>query len=460
LVCHDAAVKPRTGPLLVLLAAALAALLASLAGCASTSSRGHLRYPTVSVTVGKRPVGRPLAPGFLGLSFEYSAVPAYARPATISLIRELSPGERPVLRIGGNSTDEAWWPQPGEIAPRHATEALSGRWLKAAKQLASALDAKLIMGLNLAGGRPGAARDEARAFLRGIGRRYIQAFEIGNEPDLYGLFPWPQDRRTYRRGAQYSLHDYIREFSRWRATIGSQPPIAGPAYATFDWSLGSFLEAEPGLKFVTFHHYALDACLTSPSARGYPTIGRLLSDQASAGLAERLAPVVAAAHAHRALFRLDELNSASCGGKPGVSNTPLSAVWMVDALFNLARVGVDGVNVHTFPGAAYAPFGVNGRAYPEYYGMRMFALAFPPGARLLPVTISLRGPLKAWATVGRDRATRLVLINKSLARAYQVRLRVPGLPRRVHIEGLRGRGRTTAPDSITIPAANAVLVTP
>jgi hypothetical protein len=452
----------------VTLAALLIAAAVGLAGCGSAKPAARPSYPGVLVTIGSHPIGAPLAPGFLGLSVEYSAVPAYDRPALIRLIRDLSPGQRPVLRIGGNSTDEAWWPQRGEIPPRGAVYPLSDSWLKTTKALASALDAKLIMGLNLAGGSPVAASIEARAFLRGIGRQYIQAFEIGNEPDLYGLFPWPQDRRVYRRPASYGLSDYIREFSSWRAALGRQLPIAGPAFATFDWALGRFIDAEPGLAQTTFHHYALDACLTKPSAPGYPTVASLLSNQASRGLAERLVASVRVAHARHVRFRLDELGSASCGGKPGVSNTFASALWMLDTLFSLARVGVDGVNVHTFPGAAYAPFNVNGSAYPEYYGMLMFTRAFPPGARLLPLS-SRSAALKAWATEGPGRRVRVLLINES-SRGYRAQLRMHGVQRRWQLERLEAPsldstggvtlgGPTFGGDSITVPAASAVLAT-
>lgn len=509
-LCHDARVKRPTArnALLAALAAALLAaagvVLADLdsltAGAQPTvvtvPGATDPGAPTVSATVGSAATGQPLAPGFVGLSLEYPAIPRYTgaradRPL-VRLIRNLSPGHPPVLRIGGNSTDETWWPQQGRPAPRGSKLALNERWLAATSALAEALDARMIMGLNLAGARPEAAVFEAQAFLRGVGSDHIEAFEIGNEPDLYGLFPWYTDngRSAYRRPADYSLRDLIAEFSRWRATIGHGLHVAGPAYATFDWSLSRFVDDESGLKLVTFHHYPLDACLTNPSARGYPTIARLLGDRASSGFAARLAPAAAAAHARHLPFRLDELNSASCSGKWGVSNTFASALWILDTLFDLARAGVDGVNVHMFPGAAYAPFEVShGRAVarPEYYGMLLFAQAFPTGARLLPVHVSPSGPLKVWATQGRG--TRVTLINKDPRRAYEVRLRASGLagPARVELleapsawsiggvtlggrriagtGGLRGRRRVelvTPLDgtySITVPAASAALLT-
>jgi hypothetical protein len=487
-----------------LLAALPVALLAAI-GAALARLEGSADPPhhNASVMVGSEPVSRPLPSGFVGLSFEYTAVERYAGrdpgrvdPVLIRLIRGLSPGQRPVLRIGGNSTDTTWWPEPGESAPRGGTLALNDRWLQTTAALAAALDARVILGLNLAGGRPAVAADEAGAFRRGIGSRYIDALEIGNEPDLYGLFPWPQDRNVYRRPPGYGLNDYLGQFSEWRAAIGRELPVTGPAYATFDWSLARFIRAEPGLSQVTFHHYPLDACLTDPSAAGYPTISSLLSDQSSGGLAQRLAASVATAHAHGVTFRLDELNSASCMGKWGVSNTFASALWMLDTLFSLARVGVDGVNVHTLPNAAYEPFtlyrttrGWRASVAPEYYGMLLFAEADPAEARLLRVSVSARGALRAWASRGPGSVTHVVLINKNIRKSYEVGLRVrgrsdpaqltrltaPSPSSTAHVAlagrsfGPSGRLRgaphieTVAPDdgvySIRVPADSVVLVT-
>ena len=64
-------------------------------------------------------MGRPIPPGFLGFSFEYQAVRDYTgsnpraiNPVLVQLIRDLNPNQAPVLRIGGNSADETWWPAP------------------------------------------------------------------------------------------------------------------------------------------------------------------------------------------------------------------------------------------------------------------------------------------------------------------------------------------------------------
>ena len=99
---------------------------------------------------------------------------------------------------------------------------------------------------------------------------------------------------------------------------------------------------------------------------------------------------MAIAHAQHRQLRVDELNSVACRGRSGVSDTFASALWATDALFSLARAGVDGVNVHTLPDAAYELFAFSrhdgrwqAQVRPIYYGLQLFAQAAPPGARLL-----------------------------------------------------------------------------
>jgi hypothetical protein len=437
-----------TAGLLALTAVVLADLDSVTAGAQPTD-------PTVSASVGSNPSGQPLAPGFTGVSLEYSALHVYTgrdpravNPVLIGLIRNLALGQSPVLRIGGNSADYTWWPIRGVIPPGNVRYALTEGWLRTTKALASALGARMIMGVNLAGGRPAVAVAEARALLGGIGRRYIQALEIGNEPDVYGVFPWYRDRRGrlfFARPHNYNLSAYIRQFSQWRAALG-QTPVAGPAFAELTWlsGLGTFINAERGLKVLTLHRYPLRACLQDPNAPGYPTIPALLSDSSSNGLAQALVPYVGTAHAHGLPFRVDEMNSASCSGKRGVSDTFAAALWVLDTLFNLANAGVDGVNIHSLPGAAYELFtfthtsaGWKAFVHPEYYGMLLFAQAFPPGARLLPVSVSPNGPLKVWATRAPDLQTRVVVINKDPANTYQVQLQVAGLSGQAHLERLQ-----------------------
>jgi hypothetical protein len=197
--------------------------------------------------------------------------------------------------------------------------------------------------------------------------------------------------------------------------------------------LGHFISAEPRLKLVTYHRYPLRACLTDPTAPGYPTIPNLLADSSSAGLASAMVSYVKVAHQHKLPFRVAEMNSASCEGAKGVSDTFGSALWALDTMFNFAAVGVDGVNFHMLPGSNYELFTVSQTStgvwqafvHPEYYGLLMFAQAFPPGAALLPVTAP-SGPTKIWATQGADGAVRVTLINQDPLNEHDVQVQIPG----------------------------------
>lgn len=411
---------------------------------------------TIYATVDPAPAGAPRPAAFLGVSLEYSALEAYtgANPAAldpvfIQLLRNL--GQPLVVRIGGNSSDATWWPVRGISRPAGVSYALSGEWLASARELATRLGAKLILGVNLAAGRPRLTETEAAALVRGVGPDNLAALELGNEPDVYGMFPWYRNRGrpVFARPAAYDLNAFIRDVRR-SAVLLPRVPLAGPATAKLPWLAGvpALIAAEPGLRMVSAHRYPIQGCLKDPSSPAYPSIANLLSSHSSAGLAQALAPYVALAHVHGLQFRVDELNSAALAGclsRSGVSNTFASALWMLDALFNLAEVGVDGVNIHTLPGAAYelftflrGPVGWQAVVHPDYYGLLMFAQAFPPGARLLPVHTG-GGPVKVWATRGADGRTRVTLTNED-ARPRRVELQLPVAGAPAELEWLRAPG--------------------
>jgi hypothetical protein len=468
-VWHDEIVRWRRAQTTILAALTLCLLGAGIwhaavtesdsdsAKAAAVSSADPSDPPSLYVSVDDGPTGPARPAGFLGLSFEYSALEAYTGadptaldPVFVQLLRNLAPnpGQPVVLRIGGNSTDTTWWPVKGMSRPPGVRFALTPTWLAAVRSLTTAVPARLIMGVNLAAGRPRVAAAEAQAFLTGIGRSSVSDFELGNEPDVYGVFPWYTRRHVhvFARAAGYDLPAFIGQLTHWQASLPGLP-LAGPALAELPWLSGlpTLLAADPRLHVVTIHRYALRGCATNPSSPSYPSIANLLSDRASAGVAGPIAPYVAAAHSRGVQFRVDELNSAAlagCLGRAGVSNTFASALWMLDTLFNLADVGVDGVNVHSLPGAGYELFtfrrsarGWQAFVHPDYYGMLMFAQAFPAGARLLPVRAP-GGPVKVWATRALDGHIRVTLINKD-SHPHRVELQLPPSNAPAELEWLR-----------------------
>ena len=454
--------------------------------------------------------GAVIPAGFLGLSLEYPAVEQYAgtNPAAVDpvfeqLVRNLAPGQHPVLRIGGDSSDTTWWPVAGVARPPGVTYTLTRNWIAVTKALASATNARLILGVNLEADSQELAAAEARALLGGIGTSAVRALELGNEPELYGAFAWyrtPGGEKVTGRPHGYDFADYTRDYAAFAAALPHYT-LAGPAVSGPAWmhDLEQFVNAEPGLGLVTLHRYPLQNCFMPPGSPRYPSIGHLLSAAASTGLADEIGPYAAIAHAHHIPFRLDELNTVSCGAERATSQTFASALWAIDALFELAHAGVDGVNIHTFPGAGYELFTLSqagGRWHatvsPEYYGLLMFAQAAPPGSRLLRIS-GANGPLKIWATKAPDGRIRIVVINRDTAHAHVVSMpsTVAGANGSATIERLQAPsaasstgvtlgGRTYAPDTetgslaaatddsvqqqegrylVTMPAASAALLT-
>ncbi|HUA03589.1 MAG TPA: glycosyl hydrolase family 79 C-terminal domain-containing protein [Solirubrobacteraceae bacterium] len=414
-----------------LLVSAAAALVLAAAAPASPAANAPV------ITVGGPAATRPIPAGFLGLSLEYFAIPAYAGtdpsnldPVFLQLVRNLSVGAPPNIRIGGDTTDGTWWPVPGTPTPAGVKEALTPGWADITQALAAALGARLTLGINLEADSTTIAATEADELVSDIGRSRIEALELGNEPELYGTFTWGRSGKP-GRPHDYNFAAFSRDFTRIARALPNLP-LAGPTTGGSKWftHIRTFLADHTDVKVTTLHRYPLQLCYRTKNEPDFPTISHLMSAGASRGLADSVAGAVKASHARHIPLRIDELNTIGCGSDRAVSESFASALWAVDALFNMARVGVDGVNISSFPGATDEPFAFTqadgqwqGQVMPEYYGLDMFAQAAPPGARLLNVSPTGAPQLDTWATQSSDGTVRVVLINES-AHAHTVRLRI------------------------------------
>jgi hypothetical protein len=407
-----------------------------------------------SVVVSGASVARPLPDGFLGTAIEFEAVSAWEsggsappNPVLAQLIRNLNPIGSPSIRIGGESADRSWWPTPGVPQPRGVTLTLDPAWGQALKQLVFSTNAKLLLGLNLEANRPKLEQNEANQYLRLVGRRYIGAFEIGNEPDLYPLIPWYKlvhgkiepwyvhgGTPVFARKRTYGPIEFGQELSRTLALLPKLPE-AGPETGHPEWMQQFVDVVHPrGLPMtLTSHAYGLNQCVKDPAARSYPSVSHLLTLFASReNMLHFDGPYIALAHADRGRFRVDEMGSVTCHGRAGVSNTMASALWALDALFYLDSQGVDGVNLHSYPGSSNGLFdftNANGiwdaTVHPLYYGALMFAQAAPEGSRLLAVVGGGQPQLRAWSTLGTDHKVRVLLINDSLRSAGRITVHSP-----------------------------------
>jgi hypothetical protein len=118
------------------------------------------------------------------------------------------------------------------------------------------------------------------------------------------------------------------------------------------------------------------------------------------------------------------------------------ALWAINALYADAQAGVDGVNIHTWPGAIYQLFtfkqlrsGWQALVEPEYYGLLMFARGAPAGSRLLKTSSPDRA-VRAWATRARAGTIRITLINDDQTAAHRVAVQVAGARGAASVERL------------------------
>ena len=432
----------------------------------SLAERGHddpaPRVPrsALAVDVGSESTHVRIPPGFVGLSTEYSSLTAYAgrspgaiNPMFVAFVRNLAPGAAPVIRFGGDTTDWTWWPQAGMRRPPWARYVLTPLWFAIARSLALAARARLILGINFEADSRALAGAESRPLLDGIGRRLIAAFELGNEPEVYGEIGWyagPGGAPVLGRPRSYAFPIYLHDFSRISSALPRAVPLAGPALA-LTWPLtvaGRFLAATPRVRLFTFHFYPLKRCFNSTSAPSYPTLAHLLAAR-SAAPPPGLEAAVRAAHSRGIAIRVDEVNSVSCKGLPGLSDTFASALWVVDELFGLTQAGVGGVNIHTLPDVSYEPFAFSrpagrweARVKPLYYGLLLFARAAPAGSELLATSHPPDAAVQTWATRGPRGTVHVVLINESPDRRLLLAVRPPEPASSATLELLNAPGLT------------------
>lgn len=399
---------------------------------------------TVAADAATAAGGVPVPRSWFGISTEYWALPLFEQDTPV-FERVLSllhvPGNGPlVLRIGGDSADHSFWDPKPKHMPSWAF-ALTPSFLHRLRALVLRDHVRLIVDLNLITDTPVTAAAWARAAETSLPKGSIVGFEIGNEPDLYSRRYWVATitRSPFQTGPlpdALTPDTYVSDFAAYARAIGeSSPdiPLIGPAVAhprvSADY-ITELIEAErPELGAITGHLYPYSACTKNPHGSSYPTVERLLSRQASAGLAGDVANAVAIAHDAGLKFRLTELNSVTCGGKRGVSNTFATALWAPDALFTLMRTGVDGANLHVRADAINAPFVINrGGLYarPLLYGLLLFNRTLGPQASLVRLHMSAPRSLNlsAWAVRVRGGMLHVLLIDKS-GRSARVDLRLP-----------------------------------
>jgi hypothetical protein len=243
--------------------------------------------------------------------------------------------------------------------------------------------------------------------VRAIAGQRLLAFEIGNEPDLFG--------RAQHRQMDYGYEDWLAEYRRYKQALRTRYPgiaLAGPdAAGHTDW-VTRFAADEGRDAVLLTHHYYREG--QNPGS----TIEKLLGVDPK--LQSQLDALRAASSSSGLPYRICEVNSFSGGGRPGVSDTMAGALWALDYMYTLAANGCAGVNMESGVNhldfiSSYSPIGDDQHGHyaakPEFYGMLAFALGGK--GRVLQTEFPAASPeLKAYATVQERGALVLTLINK------------------------------------------------
>ncbi len=385
----------------------------------------------ISVSSGESAEPAPPVPrNFLGLSFEVGSLATIASYSSsgdlVTMLRSLGTG---VLRFGGVTADEQIaWSEPRLQRPAWARGVLEAGSLYGLGSLAAASGWHVLLTLGLGHFEPQTAAGEAAAAKAALGES-LDAIELGTEPDSYA--------RHGLRSQPWTPVQYNEQIASYRSAIEALAPgipLAGPdtsgSSAYEKWGLSEAIYEHPAL--LTGHHYPL-GCAEQPP----PSIARLLSPRIRELEEGSLLRYLFVARETEVPFRLDETNTVSCGGVPGISNTFASALWAVSYLTQAMRLGASGINLQGNPAncEGYTPLCAPNAedladgtlvAQPEWYALLLARSLL--GERPLHTTIAPahRPNVEASTFQAADGALQYVLVDDDLpgARSVAVHLHV------------------------------------
>jgi hypothetical protein len=388
-----------------------------------------------------------------GLSIEYPLMEkalaggTCPSPALVATLRSLG---SPALRIGGDSQDLA-----GPTAAYHYS--IPPSFWTALGCLARESGVPLVVGLNFAEGPAAGELATIAAAEQAIPASQL-SFSLGNEPDLYGLSHILPNEAGFTvpafRASPWTAAAYANEWESRRATLG-QIPIEGPDLAGIGWRvrIARLLETDPP-EAMTVHAYPTVAC---GSAGAPTTAARLLTKHASVGLVEKYSWLLAAARAAHRPAVISESNSASCGGKAGVSDTPVAGVWAARYVVAAALAGFAQVRFHT-AGTSYDSFAFEaGGAIamrPLGHALLFLHRWIPLGSRIVSGS---RNPHILAATVSQGTHTSMIVSSFS-PKPVSFAIDVAGAAGRLHTDTLTTASASETGGSVAVHAHRARLV--
>jgi hypothetical protein len=391
---------------------AAAVLTPKISGFADESTAIRLRLEE-----GATPISLPA--NFTGLGYEMSSVaaPGLLRPANdryVELVRGL--GRNGVLRAGGIVANYTRY-EPDGVTKAEKQDTVITR--KSLEQFGAFLEKTgwtAIWSVNFAQGSIEDAIKEARAVHDVLGSGLL-ALEIGNQVDSYG-------HGQPFRAPPYNYDAYRKEYTEWHNAIAKAVPgllFAAPDTArSYDWVERMAADAKGDVQLLTTHYYrngqknGSAEQLLEPDERLHDALVRLRRASKESGIP----------------WRMCETNSFSGGGRPGVSDTFIGALWTLDFMLLLAAYGCAGVNIETGVNqlgfvSSYSPIqddgkGTNSAGVP-YYGMLAFAKAAEGCNEILPAQLDAAGANVSAYVLAAERKPRCaVVVNRESSQDVNV----------------------------------------
>lgn len=349
---------------------------------------------------------------FTGLGYEMSSVAiagllSQTNHRYISLIKGLGPNG--VIRVGGIVSDYTRYEPDGTIIADRQNTVLTRASLEQFAAFLATIGWTAIWSLNFAQGTLQDAVKEATA-VSSILKSRLLAIEIGNEVENYS-----RGKKPFRE-PPYDYESYRKEYNEWRAAILRAAPrvrFAAPDTAhSVEWVERMAADAKGDVQLLTTHYYR------NGQVRG--SVEQLLA--VDPRLEDILRRLRVASDRSGIPWRMCETNSFSGGGRPGVSDSFLGALWTLDYMLLLARSACSGVNIETGVNqlgfiSSYSPIqddghGMNTAGVP-YYGMLAFRQATIGCREILPSSLDAQGKnVTAYVLGEHGRPKALVVVNR------------------------------------------------
>jgi len=456
-------------------------LKASASLAIAPAATGHAQTASAIALKLTRAAPVEIPANFMGLGYEMSSVATpgllnIANQRYIALIRGLGP--QGVLRAGGIVANYTRYLADGTATAERQNTVITRATLEQFAAFLEKTGWTAIWSVNFAQGTVEQAIEEARAVAEILGPRLL-ALEVGNEVDTYG-------RGQPFRSPSYDYASYRKEYDTWHDAIAKSAGnirFAAPDTASaLDWVEQMARSATGDVQILTTHYYrngqkkgSADQLLV-PDPRLLDIAARMRAASQQSGIP----------------WRMCEINSFSGGGRAGVSDTFVGALWTLNTMLLLAQSGCSGVNMETGVNqlgfiSSYSPVednghGVNSAGVP-YYGMLAFAEAFAGCHQLFPVepgngpdtlaayVLGSAGKPRSAVIVNTDRTNdaRISLSGLGMDRAEILRLQAPAAESRTDVTfggapvDASGRWRAKSKErfhgaTVEIPRMSAALI--